>query len=247
MRSAAIQRTVFILAALLCASPAAAASECKLALVLALDVSGSVDSNEYSLQSSGLAQAFRDQAIADAIRFPGNRGIAATVIQWSGDPHQHQVIPWTFLGDDASILNFADRIDRAKRKFRPYSTAIGNAITFASLMFQANPYDCERRVIDVSGDGPNNEGEEVEPARDRVVATGVTVNGLAILGPREFLTDYYRTSVIGGSGSFVITANTFKDYPEAIRKKLLREIQPPIVMLEQEKRRASSVRGGEVR
>ncbi|MEM7429066.1 MAG: DUF1194 domain-containing protein [Pseudomonadota bacterium] len=231
MRIAAIQRTVLVLAALLLASPATAASNCKLALVLALDVSGSVDAREYSLQSSGLAQAFRDQAIADAILFPGNRGIAVTVIQWSGEPHQHQSIPWTFLGDEEAILAFADQIDRTKRRFRPYSTAIGNALTFSSLMFQANPFDCDRNVIDVSGDGPNNEGEEVEPSRDRVVQSGITVNGLAILGPREFLTDYYRNKVIGGNGAFVITANTFQDYPEAIRKKLLREIQPPLVML----------------
>lgn len=87
-------------------------------------------------------------------------------------------------------------------------------------------------MIDVSGDGPNNEGEDVKPARNRVVSTAITVNGLAILGPREFLAAYYRESVVVGNGAFVISANTFKDYPEAIRKKLLREIQPPIVLLE---------------
>ena len=110
-------------------------------------------------------------------------------------------------------------------------TAIAEAMLFAAELIDTNKFAGRRRVIDVSGDGPNNEGEEVEPARDRVVSTGVTVNGLAILGPREFLTTYYRQSVIGGSGSFVISANTFKDYPQAIRKKLLREIQPPIVLL----------------
>lgn len=243
MRIAAIQRTVFTLAALLWAWPAHAANDCKLALVLALDVSGSVDSREYRLQSSGLAQAFRDPAIADAIRFPGNRGIAVTLVQWSGEPHQFQSIPWTFLNDEESILRFADRIDRIKRRFRPYSTAIGNALAFSQIMFQANPFKCDRQVIDVSGDGPNNEGEEVEPARDRAVAANITVNGLAILGPREFLTDYFRAKVIGGNGSFVITANTFKDYPEAIRKKLLREIQPPLVLLEE----PDSVGGSEIR
>lgn len=213
--------------------PALATPHCKLALVLALDVSGSVDQKEYTLQTSGLAQAFRSEEIIAAIRFPGNRSIAATVMQWSGDPHQLQVIPWTLLKDDASIAAFADQIDRVERAFKPYSTAIGNALTFSAGLFQSNPYTCDRQVIDVSGDGPNNEGEDVEPARNRVVSNGITVNGLAILGPREFLAAYYRESVVGGNGAFVISANTFKDYPEAIRKKLLREIQPPIVLLEE--------------
>ncbi|MEM8687389.1 MAG: DUF1194 domain-containing protein [Pseudomonadota bacterium] len=212
---------------------ALATPHCKLALVLALDVSGSVDQREYKLQTSGLAQAFRSEEIISAIRFPGNRSIAVTVMQWSGDPHQLQAIPWTLLGDDASIAAFADQIDRVERAFKPYSTAIGNALTFSAGLFQTNPYTCDRQVIDVSGDGPNNEGEDVEPARNRVVSAGITVNGLAILGPREFLASYYRESVVGGNGAFVISANTFKDYPEAIRKKLLREIQPPIVLLEE--------------
>lgn len=213
-------------------SPAAAAPHCKLALVLALDVSGSVDQNEYNLQTRGLAQALRSEEIIAAIRFPGNRAIAATVMQWSGDPHQLQVIPWTLLSDDSSINGFADKIDTVPRAFKPYSTAIGNALTFSAALFANNPFACDRQVIDVSGDGPNNEGEDVKPARNRVVSTGITVNGLAILGPREFLAAYYRESVVGGNGAFVISANTFKDYPEAIRKKLLREIQPPIVLLE---------------
>ncbi len=212
--------------------PALSAPECKLALVLALDVSGSVDQKEYRLQTKGLAQAFRSPEIKAAITFPGNRAIAATVVQWSGDPHQLQVVPWTLLGDDGSINAFADRISRVERAFKPYSTAIGNALTYSARLFQNNPYGCDRQVIDVSGDGPNNEGEDVEPARNRVVGKGVTVNGLAILGPREFLAAYYRESVMGGNGAFVISANTFQDYPEAIRRKLLREIQPPIVLLE---------------
>ena len=214
-------------------SPAIATPHCKLALVLALDVSGSVDQNEYRLQTRGLAQAFRSEEIIAAIRFPGNRAIAATVLQWSGDPHQLQVIPWTLLGDDAAIHAFADKIDTVERAFKPYSTAIGNALTVSAALFQSNPFTCDRQVIDVSGDGPNNEGEDVVPARNRVVSSGITVNGLAILGPREFLAAYYRESVVGGNGAFVITANTFKDYPEAIRKKLLREIQPPIVLLDE--------------
>ncbi len=213
-------------------SPASAAPHCKLALVLALDVSGSVDQNEYRLQTRSLAQAFRSEEIITAITFPGNQAIAATVIQWSGDPHQLQVIPWTVLRDADAITAFANRIDTVPRAFKPYSTAIGNALTYSAGLFQNNPFTCDRQVIDVSGDGPNNEGEDVEPARNRVVSTGITVNGLAILGPREFLAAYYRESVVGGNGAFVITANTFKDYPEAIRKKLLREIQPPIVLLE---------------
>lgn len=240
MRAAQWTRTICLLAAVFATvaaqftgvRPAAAKLQCKLALVLALDVSGSVDQNEYRLQTRGLAQAFRSEEIIAAIKFPGNRAIAATVLQWSGDPHQLQVIPWSLLSDDQSIATFADQIENVERAFKPYSTAIGNALTYSAGLFQSNPFPCERQVIDVSGDGPNNEGEDVEPARNRVVSTGITVNGLAILGPREFLAAYYRESVVGGNGAFVISANTFKDYPEAIRKKLLREIQPPIVLLE---------------
>lgn len=235
------QRTFLVLIALVAlayssvaaTNPASAAPKCKLALVLALDVSGSVDPYEFNLQSKGLADALRLPEIAAAIRFPGNRGIAVTVSQWSGEPHQEQSIPWTLLSDDASLLAFAQRVEDLKRAFRPYSTAIGDALSYSSRLFRINPYKCDRHVIDVSGDGPNNEGAEVEPIRDRVVSTGVTVNGLAILGPREFMATYYREKVTGGSGSFVITANTFEDYPEAIKRKLLREIQPSIVMLEQ--------------
>lgn len=125
-------------------SPVTAAPHCKLALVLALDVSGSVDQNEYRLQTRGLAQALRSEEIIAAIRFPGNRAIAATVMQWSGDPHQLQVIPWMLLSDESSITAFADQIDGVKRAFKPYSTAIGNALTYSAALFQSNPFACDR-------------------------------------------------------------------------------------------------------
>jgi Ca-activated chloride channel family protein len=208
------------------------APKCKLALVLAIDVSGSVNQAEYALQTNGLTAALRAPDIAHAIRFPGNQGIMATIVHWSGDPHQYQLVPWSFLSDAASIEDFANRAESAKRAFINFSTAIGNALGFSAGLFGQLPMACGRKVIDVSGDGRNNEGADASEIRDAIVASGITINGLAIIGPDEGLPDYYRQQVIGGPNAFVIPAKTFKDYPDAIRRKLLREITPPLAMLD---------------
>ncbi|MGI9481819.1 MAG: DUF1194 domain-containing protein [Hyphomicrobiales bacterium] len=212
-------------------SPAVRATgDCKLALVLAIDVSGSVNWDEYRLQMRGLSEALRAADIAHAIRFPGNKGIMATVIQWSGEPHQRQIVPWSYLSTQQSITEFADKIDAAERSYRNFSTAIGNALIYSASQFGHLPRTCARRAIDVSGDGRSNEGINVVEIRNSVAASGITINGLAIKGADKELTDYYRANVIGGPNAFVLSAESFKDYPETIRRKLLREISPPLAL-----------------
>lgn len=206
-----------------------AAQSCELELVLAVDVSGSVNVSEYDLQSRGLADAFRSSDIVHLIRQTARRGaVFITMVQWSGTPHQAQIIEWRQLHDEASIAKLAEDIDNAKRAFINYSTAIGEMMTFTGAVFGQRAERCRRRVVDVSGDGPKNEGGDVGPARARLLAADVTINGLAIIGEEDGLADYYRDRVIGGNGAFMITARTFADFPDAIRRKLLREIAPSI-------------------
>ncbi len=220
--------TLVLVTLLTFAGNANAANKCKLALVLAIDVSGSVNWAEYRLQMNGLTAALSSPEIAHAIRFPGDKGIMATVVQWSGDPHQFQIVPWEFLSDEQSIEDFTAKVQNTVRSFVNFSTALGNAVWFSAGLFGRLPMDCPRKVIDVSGDGRNNEGIDISEIRDAVVASGITINGLAIIGPDPGLPEYYRKHVIGGPNAFVIPAKTFKDYPEAIRRKLLREIVPPL-------------------
>ncbi|MGI9407148.1 MAG: DUF1194 domain-containing protein [Hyphomicrobiaceae bacterium] len=228
-----IRRGLIGLAGLLMIAGASVSSHgaertCTLALVLAIDVSGSVDPNEYVLQMSGLAKAFRSEDIAAAINSDGTTGIYVTVVQWSGDTRHRQIVPWRWLTDLDSIRAFALEIERQPRAFLIYSTGIGEALAFSHSRFSGEPAGCRRRVIDVSGDGPSNEGREPAGARDLLVADGITVNGLVILESEPDLKGYYERNVIGGAASFVMSANRFEDYPEAIRRKLIREILPPI-------------------
>ncbi|MGI9525373.1 MAG: DUF1194 domain-containing protein [Hyphomicrobiaceae bacterium] len=206
----------------------ATAPSCTLALALALDVSGSIDSGEYALQIEGLAAALRSQDVADAIQSAGL--VYMTVLHWSGSVQQIQVVPWTRLRSASDIDDFANRILSYPRQFDKFSTAIGEALAFANAQFLELPTPCRRRVIDVSGDGRSNEGWSPNLIRDQVVRQGVTINGLAVLANDDELLAYFRRQVIGGAGSFVISADQFEDYPSAMRRKLLREILPPIAV-----------------
>ena len=218
---------------------------CELELILAVDVSGSINRDEYRLQMQGLSDAFRSSDIIHLITSTSRKGgVYVTVVQWSGQPHQSQIVPWAKLDNEASVLKFADAIAASPRMFLNYSTAIGDALTFARAMFAIRPNKCRRRVIDVSGDGPNNEGSPVNNVRARLIYEQVTINGLVVLGDEPKLGDYYRQNIIGGNGAFVITANTFEDYPDAIRRKLLREIAPPITFVPQSATRLTLLQPG---
>lgn len=223
MRRRTRNRLLAIAAAQLFAAEAAA---CDIALVLAIDVSGSVDPQEYRLQMDGLAAALGDPTVREAL-LTAKAQIA--VLQWSGSSRQNVTAPWSAMATDGDIDALIDRVEAAPRAFRHFSTAIGDALAMSADMLGEVAGRCERLVVDVSGDGPSNEGLEVEPVRDALVRGGVLINGLAIEIGDPGLSDYYRKHVIGGPGSFVMTARDFEDYPRAIRRKLLRELTSPLV------------------
>ncbi len=214
-------------ALMLAAAPAEA--ECALELILAVDVSGSVDPREYALQAGGTAAAFRDPTLIEAVAgLKGHVLVAAT--QWSGASRQRLAVPWTVLRTEADMLAFADALEAAPRAFRHYSTAIGEALRHAALVSGAAPETCRRRVVDVSGDGVNNEGAEPDRIRDSLGAAGYVVNGLVISGAQPDPAPYYRQRVIVGPGAFVEVADGFADYPRAILRKLLREMEAPAIV-----------------
>lgn len=199
-----------------------------LELALAVDVSSSVDDTEFELQMRGIAEAFRNPDIIDAIRAAGNRGIAVSLIQWSGEGSQAKVVDWMVIDDGMGAADFARQVDNAPRKLIGGQTSIAGALAFAVDEIETNGYAGSRRVIDISGDGRANVGPHPMEARDAAVGAGITVNGLAIRKDEPFLDGYFSHSVIGGIGSFMMTAEDYEDYTAAILAKLLREIGIPL-------------------
>lgn len=198
------------------------AAACGLALVLAVDVSGSVDQREYRIQMDGLAAALRDGIVVDALI---DQEAQVSLIQWSGSSRQEVSVPWTRLTRVADVYRLADAIEAAPRRWRNYSTAIGEALALAIKAFEdlEKTITCDRRVIDVSGDGVSNEGPPPQSMRQVLRQAGISVNALAIEEEGEDLTAYFYENLIDGEGAFVITANGFQDYPAQIRRKLQRE------------------------
>jgi Ca-activated chloride channel family protein len=196
------------------------ASACDLALALAVDVSGSVDAREYRIQMDGLAAGLRDSVVSEALV---RSQAQLLLVQWTGSSRQQIAIPWTRIDSFAALEDFAARVESDPRLWRNYSTAIGEALAFTMTTFDDVP-DCARHLIDVSGDGPSNEG--LDPARmhPALRAAGITVNAIAIEESEPDLTAYFFENVIVGEGAFVVSASGFADYPERIRKKLLREV-----------------------
>jgi hypothetical protein len=206
-----------------------------LLLVLAADVSRSVEADKFKLQREGYAAAFGDARVVNAIA-SGLRGrIAVCFVEWSGAGSQRLVIDWTLIKELDSAKQFGDQLLEIPRSFAN-STSISGGIDFALAQFAHAPFDAERRTIDVSGDGNNNNGRDVRSARDEAVAAGVTVNGLVILTDERFslssehtnppggLEKYYRDNVIGGPGAFVLVAKDFNSFGNLLIKKLIAEI-----------------------
>jgi Ca-activated chloride channel family protein len=207
-----------ILAAALCL--ARPASACELALALAVDVSGSVDSSEYRIQMDGLAAGLRDPVVSEALV----RGRARLMlVQWTGASRQRVTIPWTRIDGFDAVDAFAEQVATDPRVWRNFSTAIGEALEMTVNSFLDVP-DCKRRLIDISGDGVSNEGIEPTEIHDLLRRQGITVNAIAIEESEPDLTAYFYENVIVGEGAFVVSAAGFEDYPERIRKKLLREV-----------------------
>jgi Protein of unknown function (DUF1194) len=206
---------------------ASAAEKVDLALVLAVDCSYSVDASEFRLQIKGLADGFHRSDVHDAIKGGPSGRIAVTLMEWSDDKNQLLVLPWTILDSPEAADNFADRVGRVRRGLAEGGTAIGDALRFAAAVLMASPYATERRVIDLSSDGRNNRGDLVTIARDEVVARGITINGLPILNEWPTLDRYFEQQIIGGPYHFMIPANDYEAYGNAIARKLLREITGP--------------------
>jgi hypothetical protein len=205
----------------------AGASPVDLELVLAVDTSMSVAPDEFALQVAGYARAFRQPEVLQAIRAAGVNGIAVALVQW-GDSYQQRVsVDWTWVGDPGSAADFADRVAAAGRQFNGPGTALATALGYCLGLFEGNGYEGPRRVVDVSGDGRDNRGPRVTESRDRAVAAGITVNGLAILNDEPFLDRYYERQVIGGSDAFVVAAADYRDFADAVIRKLVREIAGP--------------------
>jgi len=196
-----------------------------LELVLAVDASSSVSAEEFSLQMQGLAQAFRDPAVARAIEGTGAQGIAVGLVQWSDNRKQIVAVDWMQIRSAHDAEAFAAEIDNAPRFLVGGGTAIGGALEFSMRQLEINGFRGLRQVIDVSGDGRTNQGPQPASLRDIAVSRGITINGLAILNEDPVIDGYYARNVIGGPGAFVLTANDYAAYGLAILAKLVREIE----------------------
>jgi len=203
-----------------------------LELALAVDVSRSIDLDEARLQREGYIQALRDREVIEAIQTGFLGRIALGYFEWAGFGHAQIVVEWTVIANAADADAFAERLSHGLPQSAS-RTSISSAIAFGQGWFDNNGFEGTRRVIDVSGDGPNNWGELVTLARDRAVATGITINGLPILDQTGGLYSrfnianldlYYRDCVIGGTGAFYVTAAGFDDFARAVRRKLVLEI-----------------------
>jgi len=235
-------RSWIVLLALVSAAPMAqAAEQVDLLLVLAADVSRSVDQPKFQLQRQGYAAAIADKRVLEAITAGRHRRIAVCFVEWSGVSSQRLVIDWTLIDGADAAQKFGDQLLELPRSFAE-RTSISGGIDFAMGVLARSPYQAARRTIDISGDGTNNSGRDVTFARDEALAAGVTINGLVILSERPLawnpehtnppggLPNYFRNNVIGGPGAFVIVAEDFNTFGQAIVKKLIAEIaeaQPP--------------------
>ena len=233
---------------------ARAETEVDLALVLAVDVSRSMDTDEQRLQREGFVEAFRSQAVHDAIRKGVLGRIAVVYMEWSGAAEQNVVVPWTMIESSEGAFAFAERLDRTPIG-RMVSTSISGALDFSVTLLGVSGVEALRQVIDISGDGPNNTGPIVTLARDEAVAKGITINGLPLMlkrptgfGDIENLDHYYQDCVIGGSGAFIVPVRERQQFAEAIRTKLVREIAgeldpEPLVKQAQARERANCLIG----
>jgi hypothetical protein len=203
-----------------------------LELVFAVDVSGSVDWEEAALQRRGYIEALRSDEVVNAIKSGPHGKIAVAYVEWAGTYLQRTVIDWTVLDGAESARAFTAILEKAQIDTGPW-TSISAAIQYIVPMFSRNDYQGTRRVIDISGDGPNNSGAPIMDARAQALAAGITINGLPIVNDRmgpgntrniRDLDKYYRDCVIGGAGAFMIVANNFGDFSLAIKRKLIFEI-----------------------
>ncbi len=207
-----------------------AAEPVDLELVLAVDVSRSIDEVEAQLQRQGYVEAFRNPRVIRAIGNGPLGQIAVTYVEWAAVDFQRHVIGWTVIKDAASARAFADRLEASPRQSWGW-TSLSGAIDFSAALF-GQGFEGARQVIDISGDGRNNSGRPAAVARDEALARGIIINGLAIINDRTNfgrppdleLDDWYRENVVGGPGAFLVVAQDFEAFGEAVLNKLLKEI-----------------------
>ena len=218
------------MALVLCLLPGMAAAQgyCRLALLLALDVSSSVDAAEYALQRDGTAAALTHPDVIRAILSEGGGSVALGVYEWSGRRQSTVILDWVMLRSEADIRAAADRLRLARRSFSRFPTALGYALGFGATMMQRAPR-CDRQVIDVSGDGITNDGFGPELAYKHFPFDGVTVNGLAVLGADPAVLDHYEFFLQRGPGAFVETAEGYEGFQNAMERKLFREINDRVM------------------
>lgn len=203
-----------------------------LELVLAVDVSYSMEIDEQRIQRQGYVNAFLQPALVNAIRNGPAGKIAVTYVEWGGSAVQ--VVPWTLIDDPDSAAQFADALNEQPMR-RISFTSISNALAFSRRLFQINPFSGVRRVIDISGDGPNNSGAPAPAARNWTVAEGIVIDGLPIMLARQNsasipdLDAYYENCVIGGDGAFLLKVTEVGHFADAILRKLIAEILGPNV------------------
>ena len=226
---------------LLLAGVARAAEPVDMTLVLVSDVSRSVDDSEFQMEKAGYSAAFNDPRVIAAIQGGAVGAIAVAYVEFAGPSEVNTVLDWHVVGDAASAGQFTDALEAAPRSFWG-RTSISAGIDRAMQLLAENRFEAQRRVIDVAGDGTNNSGRDVTAARDDALASGVTVNGLAIINehpvsytyahvqPPGGLTEWYRQNVIGGPGSFVLEVREFSTFGEAMTRKLISEVAALSVM-----------------
>ena len=213
------------------AMPASADTPVDLQLVMAVDVSRSIDEVEAELQRRGYIESLTNDRVLDAILGGEHKRIALCYTEWAGQHYQRVVIDWTLIDSPQAARRFAEKLAEAPRTSQSW-TAVGAALAHAGQRFVTSGYVSKRQIIDVSGDGRTNDGPPAEQVRDALVARGIVVNGLPVMmnrnnfnrPPDTDLDKYYEDNVIGGPGSFMIVARDFNDFSRAVRTKLVREI-----------------------
>jgi len=243
---------ITVLAALFSPIGESRSGEIDLEVILAADVSRSIDDAEFELQRKGYAAALTDPRVLTAIQGRSGAAIGVSFIEWSGDEDQQVVVDWTGIHDEEDAGSVAAAILAAPRSFMG-RTSISAAIDFAMAHFAKSKWQAKRRIIDISGDGTNNSGRSVAEARDEAIAQSVTINGLAIINdkpnlgysaptqPPGGLPLYYRQNVIGGPNSFLLVVQDFNSFADAMANKLAKEIDVAGAAAERE---LSAVRRG---
>jgi hypothetical protein len=208
-----------------------AETDVDLQLVLAVDVSRSIDEVEAELQRRGYTEALTNAKVIDAILSGEHKRIGLCYVEWAGTHYQQVVIDWTLVDSETAARRFADKLAEAPRVSQSW-TAVGAALAFSGQRFENSGFISRRRVIDISGDGRTNDGPAAELVRDKLVNQGIVINGLPVMmnrtnfgrPPDTLLDKYYEENVIGGSGCFMVVASNFDDFSRAVRNKMIREI-----------------------